>query len=354
MKMVEYGNRAVTLAIVMFVLGGLLPASAVTAAPEARELSFNGLGVKLSGTLLLPKGEVGAKGWPVVLIVPDAGTASRDGVVVGKVAHPVYRELAEVLAATGVASFRFDRRCQGKSECRKAAVFDDYIDDLLAAVNFLAKQPGVDASRILLFGHADGGLLATSLLAQHDTAAVGLIVAGMSGRTLRRMIREEFSLRMAEEGKTPAEIESYLARIDTVMRGLASGRTEFPGEKLDPLNPYDAELIRRIGEYSVTVSLLVNDPLMAMAAVKVPVLILQGEKDLQSTTRDSVFLEEALKRIYHPDKTQITFPEMDHLLKVNKGKPSFASYADGSRPVDPQFLAAVTKWVETRYVKASK
>ena len=350
------GNHGLRRRIWMGIAAGLLSLANLAAggAPiyqgvETKEVGFPGHEVKLAGTLALPKGEAPKPGWPAILIIGEAGNTSREGITIGAATHPIYQELASYLAGKGIASLRYDRRCQGASECQPAKVYDDFIDDAYGAVKFLAKQPGIDPSRIVLFGHGEGGMVATSLLAQHDTAAAGLIVANMSGRTLGKMWRDEFQARMTEEGKSPGEISAYLLKTERVARGMASGRTEFPGEKFDPQNPYDAELLKRIKEFTVSVSLLVNDPLQAFAAVKVPALILQGEKDLQVTIKDAQYLEEALKRIFHPDFTMQSFPEMDHLLKVNKGKPSFASDRETNRPIEAQALAAIDQWMGKRF-----
>jgi alpha-beta hydrolase superfamily lysophospholipase len=316
---------------------------------ESREVSFPGHQLKLAGTLLVPKRPAGGPKQAAAVIIGEWGTTTRDGMVVGDVTHPIYREMATSLATQGVVTLRFDRRCRGASECRPVEAYDDYIDDLHGAIKFLAAQPEVDPARLVLIGHGEGAYMATSLLAQQDHVAAGLIVAAMSGRTLGKMMREEFQARMMEEGRSPAEINEIATKVERITRALFYSRSEILNEKFDPRNPYHLELEALLKEPSRTVSLLVNDPLQAFAAARVPVLILQGDKDLQVTRKDSGFLEEALKRIYHPDFTLRTFPDMDHLLLVNQGKPTFASYRQGGRPVDPQFLTTINSWISTRF-----
>jgi alpha-beta hydrolase superfamily lysophospholipase len=78
------------------------------------------------------------------------------------------------------------------------------------------------------------------------------------------------------------------------------------------------------------------------------VLILQGKKDLQIKEKDALYLEEALKRASHTDVTLQVFENADHLLKLNKGAASFASYADASRPLDPALLAGLNEWMQKK------
>lgn len=347
-----WGGEAASglLLVLLFLLLSAPSVHGQAGAAESREVTFPGHQLQLTGTLLTPKAPRGAR-QPAAVIVGEYGISTRDGVGAGSITHPIYRQLAESLAAQGVVTLRFDPRCRGGSECRPVAAYDDYIDDLHGAVKFLAARPEVDPQRLVLIGHGEGGYMATSLLAQQDNVATGLIVAAMSGRTLGKMLRDEFQARMTEEARPAEEISAMLNKVERITRALFYSRAEVLNEKFDPRNPYDARLEVLLRETPRTVSLLVNDPLQAFAAVRVPVLILQGEKDVEVTMKDASFLEEALKRIYHPDFTRQNFPEMDHLLLVSPGKPAFAASQQPGRPLDPGFLRAVNGWMETRFVR---
>lgn len=322
--------------------------------PEGREVTFPGHQVKLAGTILAPVRKSNATRLPAALIVGEMATTTRDEIAVGTVAHPVYRDLAVSLANGGVVSLRFDRRCRGASECKAIGSYDDYIDDIHGALRFLQAQPEVDPARIVLIGHGEGGYLATSLIAQRDDLKTGLIVIGMSGRTIGKMLRDEFTGRMTEAGRPPAEINAVLRKTERITRALLYNRSELLNEKFDERDPYDSVLRGLLTEMPRTVSLMVNDPLQALIAVRNPILILQGERDLEVTLRDSGFLEESLKRTYHPDFTVKILAEMDHLLMVNREKATYASYLAPTRPTDPQLLSAINQWIASRYIAPAK
>lgn len=336
---------------------GTIAPVAVQSKTESKPVRFPGHGVTLAGTLQLPptvaKAPRAAKS-PAVLLVGEEGTSTRDGSTVGKATHLVYVELAEGLAAAGIPSLRFDRRCQGQSECRQPQSFDDLIDDTYAALRFLSAQPGIDASRVLIVGHGQGGYLGLCLLSQKEEAAAGLVMINTSGRTLGKMLREEFQARMKEEGLTKAQMNPVLARSERISRQMAYGVTDFSSENLDPGNRYDAELLRRIGQHPMVVSLLVNDPLQIITAVRVPILLVQGEKDVRVTMRDVGFLEESLKRTNHPDFSVRAFPEMDHWMKVNPGPPSFASEEDAMRPFEEGLVPVLIEWSKSRIADRSR
>lgn len=328
------------------ILWGVL-AGAGFAQAQSQEVRFDGHGVALAGTLTLPP-LVAGKRAPAVLIIVGSRLAARDGLVFGSARQMIYRDLAEAFAARGYASLRYDKRCAGTSECKKAASFDDYIDDARGALEFLRKHDKVDAKRVFLFGHSEGGLIASTLGANDEQGLAGVVLAAAAGRNQAKLLREQMQNRMTEAGKKPEEIAAYLTKYDRIMRGLTNGRADFPNEKLDAKDPYEALLLDLIKEYEIVVSLLINDPLQVASNIKSPVLILQGKKDIQVDVRDARYLEESLKRVNHPDTTVQVFDDMDHLLKTNKGPAGSAANMDVSRSLDATMLTILAGWMQKK------
>jgi alpha-beta hydrolase superfamily lysophospholipase len=314
---------------------------------QSRDVKFDGHGVSLAGTLLVAKVDAGKRG-PAALIIGDYGQTTRDGVAFGKATHTIYRDIAEYLAARGMTVLRYDRRCVGASQCKNAESFDDYIDDARSALNFLRDQDQVDPSRLFLLGHGEGALIAASVAAHIEEKLTGVVLAAMAGRTLNKVVREQAQNRMKEAGKSESEINVYLAKYDRVTRGMAAGRFEFPEVKLDPKDPYDAVLDEMIKKQQVVASQFINDPLQIAINIKSPVLILQGRKDNLVSVKDAQYIDEALKRVYHPDATLSLLDDVDHLLKTNKGAANFASLEDASRALDPAALKVLVEWLDKR------
>lgn len=309
----------------------------------AEEVKFDGAGLKLAGTLLLPKREAGKRA-PAVLIVAGSGPTPRDGVPAGSAMHDIYRDIAEHLAARGFAVLRFDKRCVGASECRPASPFDAYVDDARGALAYLRSRGEVDGARVAIFGHSEGGLIG-SIVAANDPTVKAVVLAAAPGRTAGKLIREQLQRRLAEAGTTADGTQAYLAKYDRVIAGLMSGKTDFSDEKIDP---GDAVLASLIKQRDFTVPLLVNDPLQIVTAIEAPVLVLQGEKDIEVSVRDAQYLAEALKRAHHADPTLHLLPNVDHLLKSNTGPATLRAYPDTSRPVDPTLLKLLSEWLQTK------
>jgi len=314
---------------------------------ESKEIKFDGANVQLAGTLLLPKLESGKRA-AAVLIIAGSGPTPRDGLTFGTAKQLIYRDLAEHLAARGYATLRYDKRCVGASQCVKPTSFDDYIDDAKGAVDYLREHSQVDAKRIFIFGHSEGGLIASAIGADDDNGLAGVILAAMPGRTLTKLMREQIQNQMAEAGKPEKEAADFLAKYDRIVRGLMNGHVNFPKESLNEKDPYDTLLISMIKQYEVVVALLINDPLQIINNIKFPVLAVQGKKDVQVAVKDARFLEEAWKRAQHPDATVVVLDDVDHLMKTNKGAAGWASYADASRPLDANLLAVLTDWMRKK------
>jgi len=325
----------------------LSSSSSASSAFESKEIKFDGVNVQLAGTLLVPKLEAGKRA-PAVLIIAGSGPTPRDGVTFGSTKQLIYRDLAEHLSARGYVTLRYDKRCVGASSCAKPASFDDFIDDARGAVDYLREHPQVDKKRIFIFGHSEGGLIAATIGANDEQGLAGIVLAAMSGRTLAKLMREQLQNRLTEAGKPAKEVGDFMARYDRVVRGLMSGRVQFPEEKLNEKDPFDALLVSLVKQYEIVIALLVNDPLQIVNNVKYPVLVLQGGKDIQVAVKDAQFIEEALKRAEHPDATIHVLDDVDHLLKTNKGAAGLASYADASRPLDANLLAILTEWMQKK------
>jgi len=323
--------------------GGTLPAGV-----RSEEVKFTGVDVTLNGTLLLPKLDAGKRA-PALLLVGGAGQATRDGAKLGNAAHTLYRELAEHFAGQGWVVLRYDKRCAGSGACKPKTTVDLLVDDARDALTFLRKRPEVEPRNVFLLGHGEGGFV-SAVLASNDDTLAGVILAAAPGRTLNKVLREQLQLRMREAGRPEAETTAQVAKLDRLVRGMAAGvAPEDERAGLDPKNPYDAVLLNLIEQPEFVIPLFINDPLQVAGAIKIPVLILQGEKDVESSVKDAQYLNEALSRAQHPDHTLHLLPDLDHLFKSNKGAPRAAVYAE-SRPVDAGVLTITMEWLR-KHVK---
>lgn len=305
--------------------------------PIEEELTASGPIGPLRGTLTLPteRGPLPAD-VPVFLVVPGSGPTDRDGNSPLGIAAAPYRLLAEALAERGYPSVRIDKRGMFGS---KGAILDpndvtiaSYGDDLLAWTAAIRKRlPAEDGTRCVIpIGHSEGGLVALAAIARMPDAC-GLILIASIGRPLDEVIGEQLR---ANPANAPylKEAEAALA---TLKRGdRVDARTMSPA--LRPL--FGAEV------QGFLIDAMSYDPIKLAARVEVPVLVLQGTRDLQVSVADARMLADAT-----PDATLALISDVNHVLKtVASEDPSanLATYANTTMPIAPSVVDAVADFVD--------
>ncbi|THF88751.1 alpha/beta fold hydrolase [Deinococcus sp. KSM4-11] len=125
-------------------------------------------GSRLYGMVHTPDADAPASGWPSVVFV-HGFTGNRIE------AQRLFVRFSRRLAAQGIASLRFDCRGSGESHGEFSDVtVGTEVQDTLAAVTYLRRQPGIDPLRVMLLGFSMGGLVAT--LAAPDALAHRLLL----------------------------------------------------------------------------------------------------------------------------------------------------------------------------------
>ena len=111
--------------------------------------------ITLAGTLTRPS-EGGPH--PTAVMITGSGPQDRDETVMG---HKPFWIIADDLARAGVAVLRFDDRGTGESTGDFASATSlDFADDVRAALRYLTTRDDVDAKRLGVIGHSEGGLIA--------------------------------------------------------------------------------------------------------------------------------------------------------------------------------------------------
>ena len=280
----------------------------------------------LSGTLV----DAG-KATPVVLIIPGSGPTDRDGNNPMGVTAAPYRLLAEALAANGVSTLRADKRGMFGS---KAAIPDPnevtiagYAADAHEWVDTLRKRTGMRC--VWLLGHSEGGLIALAA-AQQPHGICGLILVASPGRKLGAVLREQLQANPANASLLP----QALAAIDTLEAGKPVDVAGMPAPLLALFRPQVQPFL---------IDLLKQDPQALVGHTTMPVLIVQGGKDLQVSAADADALHRA-----RPDLQLLMVPKMNHVLKDVEGDDrasNLAAYADLSLPVDPILVNEIARFV---------
>jgi hypothetical protein len=269
---------------------------------------------------------------PVVLIIPGSGPTDRDGNnPLGITAAP-YRLLAEALATQAVSSVRIDKRGLGGS---KGAVADgnkvtiaDYVTDTHNWIAAIRKRTGVQCVWVL--GHSEGSLVALAAAQQPD-GMCGVISVSGAGRKLSDVIRDQLR---ANPANAPL-LDQAMAALDTLEKGQHVDVSGMNPALLRLFAPQVQDFL--IDDFR-------HDPAKLAASLKLPLLIVQGERDIQISAADARALAAA-----QPKAKLVLVPAMNHVLKdvANDDRSAnVATYSDSSLPVDSTLIDAVASFVK--------
>jgi len=309
--------------LVLIVLCSFLPALALAQPPNDADIVLDTPTGKLAGSLLLPAAEGQL---PVALIVAGSGPTDRDGnsnMLPGR--NDSLRMLAGALAARGIASVRFDKRGIGASaaamQSESMLRFETYIDDAAGWIARLKADPRF--SRVTVIGHSEGSLI--GMVAARQAGAAAFVSIAGPGAPLQTVLRRQLA------GKLPPALNEENERILGLLeRGQVAGE----------VSPMRAALYRpSVQPYLISQFRYV--PAECIAALAIPVLIVQGTTDIQVAVEDA----QALKAAYPAARLEIV-EGMNHVLKlVPPGPAQLPSYGDPALPLAPGLVAAVTAFL---------
>jgi pimeloyl-ACP methyl ester carboxylesterase len=312
------------------------------AAPAERRgeaVRFESGAIALAGTLMVPAGETPH---PAAILISGSGPQDRDenspgpgGLKLG-----IFRSLANTLTARGIAVLRYDDRGVGESGGDfESAGLSDLVSDVEAAVLYLRGRPDIDANRIALVGHSEGGIIAPIVAAEDERLAAIVLMAGVA-TPLDSLLMEQVALAVRESGGDSAAVAGARRDVERLAQAIREGR-DIAEENLSETYRALARQRKWLAEH------LRHDPLATIRKVEAPVLIVNGAEDVQVPPWHAERLGAALAEVGHRDHDVKIFADLNHLFVFSRGEGT-AEYADASARVDPSFLAYLADWLSRR------
>lgn len=263
-----------------------------------------------------------------VVIIPGSGPTDRDGNSPPTMASDSYRLLAEGLAAQGVASLRIDKRGFFGSGSAitdpNAVTIALYAEDARRWVDLAAGM----APCVWIAGHSEGGLVALVAATEPPEALCGLILLATPGRPIGQLMLEQMR---ANPLNTP-----IVPEVESIVAGLEAGQTRDPATISPVLQPlFSAGLQRYMTD------LFAYDPAALGGQWQGPVLILQGDADMQVRLTDADLLANAM-----PQAERMDLPGATHMLKADVPGQPYVTYTDPTLPLHEGVLPAITGFLE--------
>lgn len=318
-------------------------------------------GLTLAGTLTTPKGN---GPFPVVVLISGSGPQDRDETLFS---HKPFFVIADHLAKNGIGVLRFDDRGTASSTGDFAsATSADFANDVESVVEFLKAKDKVDATKIALCGHSEGGLIAPIVASRRTDLAAIVMLAG-PGVNGRQIAFNQSRLIAAAAGAQEYEMkinDMLLAKIfeyqdqnkpldgsflDAIIKQIESA---VPGDKTDEFNVDETraaiqQAVARTDtpwfKYFATF-----EPATALSKVKCPVLAIVGEKDLQVDPKlNNPAIEKALMDGGNPDYQVTVLPELNHLFQKCKTG-AMSEYNQIEHTIDQSALDLLTDWLSKK------
>ncbi len=301
--------------------------------------------ITLAGTLSLPAGD---GPFPGVVFVTGSGPQDRDETVAG---HKPFLVISDALVRRGIATLRIDDRGVGKSGgTAEHATTLDFVEDVRSELGWLAARPEIDKRAIGVLGHSEGGLIAPIVASKDDRARFIVMLAGPA-MTGEQILYAQQALIARVGGASEAKIQRERTASEQLYKRLRVARTDAEADAAidafvaaDPQERAEREAARKLLRSRWLRTFLVLDPVPYLSRVRVPVLALSGERDLQVPKDNLPLLERAFQRGGNRDATVKLLPGINHLFQhCTTGAPG--EYSTIEETFAPEALQLVTDWL---------
>ena len=278
------------------------------------------------GTLELPAARTPV---PMALIIAGSGPTDRNG---NSPALPgpnnSLKMLADGLAARSIATLRYDKRGIAASRAAMTSEndlrFNNFIEDAEAWIKQLRADKRF--STVSVIGHSEGSLI--GMVAAREAGADAFVSLEGAGRKAQDILAEQL------KGQLPPDL---LAQTERVLAALSAGAIP------DSTPPMLAALFRP-SVLPYLISWFKYDPAVEVGKLSIPVLIIQGTTDIQTSMTDAKALA-----VGNPSAKFIEIEGMNHILKEVSGDrmAQIPKYGDPTLPVVPKALDEMAAFIKS-------
>ena len=273
----------------------------------------------IDGTLLSP---IGIQKQALAIIIAGSGPTNRNGNQ-NFLKNNSLKKLAEGLSNSGIATFRYDKRIVKqirKGNVDKNIMFDDFVTDASDVIDyFKAKEV---YSKIYVIGHSQGSLV--GMLSAKDRSDGFISLAG-AGQNIGDVLVEQAAQMDPKLGKETQPIVEQLKQGKTV--------TDYPSALA---SVFSADI------QPFMIAWMTYNPTEIIKELEMPILIINGTKDLQVSESEAKLLKEANEKA-----TLIIIENMNHVLFEIKGDDleNSKSYNESFRPISPKLVSSIIKFI---------
>ena len=311
--------------------------------------------VKLAGTLTAPYDYKCDK---IVILVSGSGLQNRNEEILG---HKPFLVLSDYLTRNGIAVIRDDDRGFAKStgDATNATTYDLSLD-AESVVKFIKNDSRLKDMKIGIIGHSEGGMIAPMVADRNSDVDFVVMLAGPAVNIWQLMARQNYDVLKSNgipediakqyaqlASKTYKILNDKKSSIDDKKAKVRANMNEM--EKLAP-SGYDEETLQaNLDElFTPWMSYFIDfNPQDYLCKVKVPILALNGDKDVQVYSKDNLAgVEKAMKKAKNQKYKILELKGLNHLFqKCIFGSPNF--YGRNEETFNEDAMKTIAEWIKS-------
>lgn len=284
------------------------------------ELSISTNSETIKGTLLTP---ISKEKKTLIILIPGSGPTDRNGNN-SMMKNNSLKFLTEDLIKKNIATYRYDKSVLSftKDDREKidSLTINVFINEAKAVISYFKKDNNY--SKIIVAGHSQGSLV--GMIAANNSVDGFISLAG-AGRTIDNILVEQI------EKQAPYLKDETVRIVNELKKG-------------NLVNDYDPMLNSLFNKsvQSFLISWIKLNPQEELKKLTIPILVINGSKDIQVSTTEAELLHKANKN------SQLYLVEnMNHLFKKIKGdiNENMGSYNNPNLPVMEELTNIITTFV---------
>ncbi|ESU20756.1 hypothetical protein FCR2A7T_10660 [Flavobacterium cauense R2A-7] len=279
----------------------------------------------LKGDLYTP--EKGKTKKTLVILLAGSGPTNRNGNQIGMQNNSL-KYLAEDLANGGYSVFTFDKRIIAQIIAGNINESESRFEDLISDAKSIAehfKQTN-NYKKIVFAGHSEGSLV--GMIAAREINANAYISISGAGRSIDEVLIEQLDKQL------PSQKEKITASFNLLKKG-ETFKNEVPV----------LESIFRASVQPYLISWIKYNPQEEIQKLNCPILIINGDNDLQVEPKDALLLNQVNKK-----SELVILKNMNHVFKTIKGDKTenMNSYSNPNLKNAPELSETILKFLNRK------